>query len=137
MFGSTVLELAIGLIFAFLLISLITSTATEAWASVRGWRANTLLQGVKDLLNDKDFTGLALKLYNHALVNPQSDGNAKTEADLTAKPSYIDAQHFATALIEELKITSSGPVPKIENAQIQKVVAGIMTRAGGDIDKIR
>jgi hypothetical protein len=52
MFGSTVLDLAIGLIFTFLIISLITSTATEAISSASGWRANTLLQGIKDLLND-------------------------------------------------------------------------------------
>jgi hypothetical protein len=55
MFGSTVLDLAIGLIFTFLIISLITSTATEAISSASGWRANTLLQGIKDLLNDQNF----------------------------------------------------------------------------------
>jgi hypothetical protein len=144
MFGSTVLDLAIGLIFAFLLISLITSTATEAVASAAGWRAGTLLQGVKDLLNDQNFTGLARALYNHGLVNPQANGQATDEASLTATPSYIDAQHFAAALTDVLKISPDvakenlqDEIKKISDPQLKTVLSGIVTRANGDIDQIR
>ncbi len=142
MFGSTVLDLAIGLIFAFLLISLITSTATEAVASAAGWRADTLLQGIKDLLNDQNFTGLAKDLYNHGLVNPQSDGKATNEATLKAKPSYIDAQHFAAALMERLKILPNvtdlqTEINKITDPQLKGVLSGVVTRANGNIDQIR
>lgn len=144
MFGSTVLDLAIGLIFAFLIISLITSTATEGVASAFKWRADTLLQGIKDLLNDQNFTGLAKDLYNHGLVNPQSDGKATSEATLKAKPSYIDAQHFAAALTELLKISPdvakdrlNDEINKIPDEQVKKVLSGIVTRANGNIDQIR
>jgi len=144
MFGSTVLDLGIGLIFSFLLISLITSTATEALASAAGWRANTLLQGIKDLLNDQNFTGLAKDLYNHGLVNPQSDGQATDEASLKAKPSYIDAQHFAAALTEVLKISPGvakerlqDQINTIANPQLKGVLSGIVMRANGNIDQIR
>ncbi len=155
MFGSTVLDLAIGLIFTFLIISLITSTATEALASASGWRANTLLQGIKDLLNDQNFTGLALSLYNHGLINPQANGIAKTLNDLTAKPSYIDAKQFATALIELTGISSGVTLPvsqervdavvtdlkgkinaSVSDDQLKQVLNGIVERAGGDINKI-
>jgi len=155
MFGSTILDLAVGLIFTFLIISLITSTATEAISSASGWRANTLLQGIKDLLNDQNFTGLALSLYNHGLINPQSSGVAEKLADLTTKPSYIDAKQFATALTELTGISSgvSLPVPQdkvdavvtdlkgkingtVTDAQLKQVLNGIVDRAGGDINKI-
>ena len=62
--------------------------------------AGAVRQGVKNLVNDPNFDGLARTLYNHGLVNPQSSGVATTQASLTAKPSYIDAQQFATALID-------------------------------------
>lgn len=142
MFGSTILDLAIGLIFSFLLISLITSTATEAVASAFSWRADTLLTGVKDLLNDPTFTGLARTLYNHGLVNPRSDGKATTEGSLTAKPSYIDAQQFAAALTQALNILPGvadlqAEVDKIQDPQVRGVIDGIVKRANGNIDQVR
>ena len=105
MFGSTVLDLAVGLIFTFLVISLITSATTEAFASAMKLRASTLCQGIKDLLNDEQFNGLALSVYNHALVNSQATGVAQSEAALTAKPSYIEnclnmPQALPTSLIQ-------------------------------------
>jgi hypothetical protein len=144
MFGSAVLDLAIGLIFSFLVISLITSTATEAVASAASWRADTLLVGVKNLLNDQNFTGLARSLYNHGLVNPQANGQAQDEASLTARPSYIDAQHFAAALTDVLKISPDvakenlqDEIKKISDPQLKIVLSGIVIRANGNIDQIR
>jgi hypothetical protein len=153
MFGSTILDLAIGLIFTFLIISLVTSAATEMVASALSWRASTLLQGIKDMLNDPQFTGLALALYNHGLVNPRSNGNASGQAQLSAQPSYIDPKQFADALIDltgvaagatnaadvqakvtamQAKINAAVPDP-----QIRGVLDGIVTRAGADIDRVR
>jgi hypothetical protein len=145
MFGSTILDLAVGLIFTFLVISLITSTATEAVSSARGWRANTLLQGIKDLLNDQQFTGLALSIYNHGLVNPQAKGTAATEADLSARPSYIDPRQFASALTELAGISSTNTVAVLQakinaaitDPQLNKMLNGVVERAGGDVDQIK
>jgi hypothetical protein len=89
MFNSTVLDVAVGLIFTFLALSLAVSTMVEAIASVLKWRSGTLLQGVKDLLNDQEFTDLARAVYNHALVDPRDDGKAATEKELRRKPTYI------------------------------------------------
>jgi hypothetical protein len=155
MFGSTILDLAVGLIFTFLIISLITSTATEAIASASGWRANTLLQGIKDLLNDQNFTGLALNIYNHGLINPQADGAATKDRPPTVIPSYIDAKQFATALTELAGISSGVVLPapqekidavvtdlkgkinaNVSDDQLKQVLNGIVQRAGGDINKI-
>ena len=145
MFGSTILDLAIGLIFTFLIISLVTSTATEAVASALSWRANTLLQGIKDLLNDPQFTGLALSIYNHGLTNPQASGAAAAEAQLSAKPSYIDAKQFACALIDVAGLSPGANVQALQakinaavpDQQLNTMLNGIVARAGGDIDRIR
>jgi hypothetical protein len=145
MFGSTVLDLAVGLIFTFLMVSLITSATTEAFASALKLRASTLCQGIKDLLNDQQFNGLALSVYNHALVNSQATGVAQTEAALTAKPSYIDATHFANAMIDLAGLTAGMSVQdlqtkvnaNIKDPQLQQMFNGIVERTGGDIDRIR
>ena len=145
MFGSTVLDLAIGLIFAFLIVSLVTSAVTETLASALSWRANTLLQGIKDLLNDQQFTGLALSLYNHGLVNSQGNGAASTEANLDTKPSYIDPQQFASALMDVAGLAAGANVQALQakinatvpDPQLNTVLNGIVARAGGDLDRVR
>jgi hypothetical protein len=145
MFGSTVLELAIGLIFTFLMISLITSSATEAFASALSWRANTLLQGVKDLLNDQQFTGLAQKVYNHGLVNALSDGKARPGTPPSTKPSYIDAKQFASALIDVMGLSPNTAVADLKtkinadvtDPQLNKMLNGMVERTGGNIDRLR
>lgn len=145
MFGSTILDLAIGLIFAFLIVSLVTSAATEMVASALSWRANTLLQGIKDLLNDPQFTGLALALYNHGLVNPRSSGNAASQSQLSAQPSYIDPKQFADALIDLTGVAAGANVADMQtkinaavtDPQIRIVLNGIVARAGTNIDGVR
>lgn len=144
MFGSAILDVGIGLAFTFLAVSLIASAGTEMIASILKWRANTLLAGIKDLLNDKNFNGLALRIYNHAAVNPRANGAATGEASLTAKPSYIDPSQFANALIDITHLSQ----PTIQSAQValamampdpqvRKLLGGIVNRAYGNVDEIR
>jgi hypothetical protein len=145
MFGSTILDLAIGLIFTFLIVSLVTSAATETVASALSWRSNTLLQGIKDMLNDPQFNGLALALYNHGLVNPQSSGNAANEAQLSAQPSYIDKKQFADAVIDLTGVVAGANVADMQakinaavpDPQVRGVLNSIVARAGADIDDVR
>ena len=59
MLGSTVLEVAIGLTFCYGTVALIVSSLQEALAAAFSLRANTLLAGVKSMLNDPCFAGLA------------------------------------------------------------------------------
>lgn len=145
MFGSNILDLAFGLIFTFLVISLVASSATEAVASAMKWRANTLLDGVKTLLNDPDFTGLAKTLYNHAYVNARGNGVAESQKKLSAKPSYINPKHFANALIDIAKMADGTNIESIQkqindnihDPQIRTMLNGIVQRAGGNISRVR
>lgn len=67
MFGSTILDVAIGLIFSFLAISLFTSATVEAINSLLQLRAVNLKSGIMALVNDPGFAGLAKGLYEHPL----------------------------------------------------------------------
>ena len=145
MFNSTVLDVAVGLVFTFLAVSLAVSAITEGIASMLGWRSQTLLQGVKDLLNDQAFTGIALNIYNHAMVAPRDPGTAKKESDLKYLPAYIDPIHFADALIDVVGITKDAPAANIKSTiqlnvpdtQLQSLLKGVVDRAAGDVTEIR
>ena len=145
MFNSTILDVAVGLIFTFLAVSLLSSAVTEALASALKWRSGSLLEGVKSLLNDPGFSGLAQSVYNHALVNPRGNGKAISEADVAANaPAYVDPIHFANALIEVAGMAGGAPAAmksavatKVSDPQLQQLLGGIVDRTGGALDGIR
>src|SRR5271156_5614312 len=144
MLGSTVQDIAIGLIFTFLAVSLAVSAIVEAIASALKWRSSTLLQGIKDLLNDQNFTGLARAIYNHALVNPQDAGTAENEKALKYLPAYMDPKLFADALVDVAKIQQDSPDKikstidaNIKDQQLNCLLKGIVDQTAGDLGKMR
>lgn len=112
MFGSTILEVAIGLVLVYLLLSLICSALQE---SLEGWlkvRATHLEKGLRVLLNDPEGTQLLQSLYNHPVIYGLFRGDydpekLRSKSQRTVLPSYIPAASFATALIDTL---ARGPV---------------------------
>src|SRR3984957_3713151 len=139
MLNSTILDVAIGLVFTFLAMRLAISAIVEAVASAVKWRSAMLLQGVKDLLNDASFKGLALEVYNHTLVNPMDSGTALAEADLKHLPSYIEPSQFAGALMDVLTIGQNltGDIKqritaKVTDLQLRSFLTGLVDRTGGD-----
>lgn len=147
MFNSNVLEVGIGLVFTFLTVSLICGVLTETWATVMSWRSNGLLAGIKQLVNDPKLEGLALSLYNHALVSPRDAGTAKTGTELKNKPSYIDPKAFAQALLDAVaqgKATMAEIKTAIEanpiiasDPQLQQLFASMVAQAGDSVDKLK
>ena len=147
MLQSTIIDVVIGLVFTFCAVSLAVSALTEALATILKWRGKNLLNGIADLLNDPKVTGLALDIYNHALVNPQSSGVATSKAGIDVKPSYIDPKQFASAFVEVAGIAGSASattaaqvnsaIASIGNPQLQKALQGMADRASGDLNKLR
>ena len=105
MFNSTVLEVAIGLIFCFASVALIASSIYEALASWLNLRSKTLLCGLTELLNAKTDSGhaLLLSIYNDALAHPAGGGAAESLKDVKNKPAYIPSKSFALALIHSIQ----------------------------------
>jgi hypothetical protein len=135
MLGSTVLEVAIGLTFCYGTVALIVTTVQEALASLFRLRANTLLAGVKSMLNDPHFSGLARAVYAHPLVNPHTDGNAVDERGLSSRPSYIEPAHFAIALVDSLWKTPGdfiqlrSAIETIPDQQLRAAMLSMVSRA--------
>ena len=117
MFGSWVLEVAIGLIFVFFLFSTVCAAVREGIESWTKTRAAYLERGIRELLNDVEAKGLARTFYEHPLIFSLYGGDyvpgkpgdkPATLAHGKTLPSYIPAKNFASALID---IAARGPCP--------------------------
>ena len=104
MFGSTILDVAAGIIFGFLAVSLFTSASVEAINSALNVRAKNLRTGIMALVNDPNFTGLAKELYEHALINPLGPGASDPTKNA---PAYVEKLQFAEALLDVTGLTAA------------------------------
>lgn len=94
MFGSTVIDVAIGLVFVYLLLSFIVTAIQEVIETAVKLRAAHLAKGVHKLLgSDK-----AKEFFDHPLIEEISPD--KWFGKGTRKPSYIASHTFATALLD-------------------------------------
>lgn len=114
MFGSTILDVAIGLIMVYLLMSLLCSAVREAIESIMKSRASDLERGLRELLHERNETnpnaiGLVAAIYDHPLVaslyqgtySQHTDGKQKGQVkEGVSLPSYIPAANFALALMD-------------------------------------
>src|SRR5260221_1239802 len=118
MFGSDILDVVLGLVFVYLLASLIVSTVTELLAGWLGWRADKLLDGIRNLIKSPEAEDWARKLYNHPLIEGMSPLPTKAFAirgfklaPLAPGPSYIPSRTFSAALLGLVQNSQ----PTIEN----------------------
>jgi hypothetical protein len=105
-FGSEVLDVAIGLVFVYLVLSLICSAACELIESVLKGRASYLKQGMQEMLDDSAGDGLVREIYNHPLVSSLFRGDYKA-GQTKNLPSYIPPANFSLALMDIIGL--SGP----------------------------
>jgi hypothetical protein len=111
MFGSEILDVAIGLMFVYLLMSLVCSALremAEAWFKAR---ATFLHVGLRELLKDEDGTDLVRALHEHPSVYALYRGKYAptslpsglgwlSRLKRTNLPAYIPASNFAVALLD-------------------------------------
>ncbi len=97
---SASLEVAIGLVLVYWIMSMFCSTVNEWIASVTNLRARTLKSSINALLASPDGTGLASAFHSHPLIR------ALTLEKKYA--SYIPSQTFALALLD-LAVTGKRP----------------------------
>jgi hypothetical protein len=137
MFGSTVLEVAVGLTFCYATVALIVSTVQEALASALRMRAGMLIGAVRGMLGDPSFGGLARAVYAHALVNPHDEAHANPHA-LGSKPAYIEPRNFAIALLDSVQSIPGDfaqlgrDIDSLQDTAVKRALQGFYQRAEGD-----
>lgn len=124
MLGSGSLEIAIGIFFVYLLLSLVCTSIMEVISSVMNQRGKTLFEGVKNLLNDPNFTGLAQQLYSHGLVSSISE-YASNPSKPNRLPSYVPSKILSSALVDILCAAGGAlnPIWKMAVDDRQKALA--------------
>ena len=163
MFGSRILEVAIGIIFVYLLVSKICSAIREGIESWVKARAAFLEHGIRELLHDRHAVGIARSLYTHPLIYglyaaDYQPRNSARRLNALARggnlPSYIPSRNFALALLDiaargtGMHGAASGPaapelslplarvnVLNLENGPVQRVVLGAIDLAHGDMEQ--
>jgi hypothetical protein len=120
MFGSEILDVALGMVFVFLLLSLIASGIREAFEAWFKSRAVFLERGIREMLADKNGTGLACMLYNHPHISSLFKDGYQAEAVRRrggTMPTYMPSHSFAVALID---IVTRGPVVEKQLSEQQR-----------------
>lgn len=139
MFGSTVLEVAIGLAFCYATLALVVTTLQEALAATFKLRAGMLLDAVGRMLHDPAFVGTARALYAHPLVNPRADP-ADPGALRRLAPSYIEPANFALALIDTIRSphgSLAAGIAAIPDPHVQRTLDTLYGQAGGDVQRFQ
>lgn len=143
MFGSAMLDVAIGMIFVFLLLCLICSAFNELLETFLKKRSKDLEQGIIGLLGDK--TGLVDKLYNHGLIFSLYRGTYAEAQKNKTLPSYIPSANFAKALSAILAPDNApismdairNTITAIPNAQVKSALTTLANDAANDLAKFR
>lgn len=116
------LDVAIGLFFIYLILSLLASGIQELIATVLEWRAKQLKEAIKILLGDNKANDPSAKqaqkigddLWEHPLIQSM---NQRKFSRTSVGPSYISSKMFAAALLEVLKtdydFNASGTIDRI------------------------
>jgi hypothetical protein len=94
MYLQEIVEVILGLVFAWFVLSLATMNVQEWLAGRLGWRSGDLRKAIQRMLGDESLADL---FYDQPLISSLSDfGEGKKKSD----PSYIPADKFALALID-------------------------------------
>jgi len=140
MFGIDILDVAIGLFFGYLVLSLAVTTANEmsaAWFRRRAWM---LHKGISTLLDDAQ---LADKLYDHPLIQSLTSPRGIVSRVPALRrfvgrgPSYVPSRTFAMALLDTLQNTPEKHQAPEGNRSIDRVLALLWKEAKNDPDQFR
>ncbi len=134
MFGSNILEVAIGVVFVYLLLSLLCTTINEQVITrILALRAKTLEDSIKNMMaHPQAGDELVKQIYNNPLIKGLSQNAASSKP---RKPSYIPADLFAAAVMSSKLVQSYKNNPDAVDSHVPEALALIIQRANNDTAK--
>ena len=120
-----IIEVVIGIIFVYLLLSLLITSIQELISGFLKLRSKQLAKAVKRMLSDdeEDVNNLLGKFYDHYLIKYLSK-------DKNHRPSYLSSKDFAKAITDILK-----NAPDAEDIK-KSITDGINSLKDGDTKKL-
>jgi hypothetical protein len=140
-----IIETAIGLVFVYLLLSMICSALQEWIATLLGLRAKTLFEGItKMLCGDQN---LRDRIYAHPLIDGLSRKSwLDKRLGRDARPSYIAPETFSKAFLAAATVpqslTNNAMPTQADNgkplhANTQEIIATLHAMAPSGIEELR
>ena len=136
MINNAFVDIAIGLVLMYLVLSLMGTVVNEFISTTVGLRASTLKNALQKLLDDQT---LRSAFYQHGMI----DGTK--QATGVDHPSYISGESFALAIVGS--IDPNNPLPgfdeakaavgKMPDSNIKDVLLAQLAKANGSLDKFR
>lgn len=134
MLDNNALEVIIGLVFIYLLYSLLGTTVQELIASALKMRGLMLQQAIKrmldDDLNQKD-SAIVAAFYRHPLIKYL--GEAKTIWGKPGRPSYLAPESFSKALMDLLRGDQLQLGDALKPLIQQNLAAGVVSWQGQQV----
>jgi hypothetical protein len=137
-FGSQVLEVVIGLVLIYLVLSIGCSGVKELIAAALSLRPRTLEKAMQGMLRNGP-NDLTAQVLGHPLI--------VATAPEGEKPSYISARMFAAALLDIIAPADPNQprtiaslragVTQIPNLKLRATLLNMMDTAGGDVNAVR
>lgn len=144
---SAILDVAIGMILLYLILSIVVSALNEFLSNVLQWRARNLESFIGSLLFSSPIS--TKEFFEQTVIAPQLEDKRR--------PAYIKAEDFAQAILDLTRAKSPmptvmlpGEAPAInwqelqaavakmpDNSPLKKVLAAALVQAEGDVEKVR
>jgi hypothetical protein len=134
--ANSMLDIAIGLILMYLILSLICTTVNEAIAGLTKLRARALRTGISELIDNS----AVLSTFNgHGLING-------VHAALNGSgPSYLSGRTFAAALLDSLDPTKpllayqdvKSAIENLPTSNLKDTLLNATVDAGESVEKLR
>jgi len=153
MLGLPILDVAIGLIFIFLLLSLVVTAANELIASWLKRRATTLYRGIVRLLTNEE---TAKKVYAHPLISSLQEKpwleKYRDKLPFKKRPSYIPSRTFALVLLDVLAPPAAADPDRLDTVraalqkgaaqggipgELAKALSVLLEDAGNDLEEFK
>lgn len=130
MFDHPIIDVALGVMFLYLILALVCSAVQEWISTLAGLRSKNLKTGIQTLVGD----ALAQKVYDHPMI--------KNLAKPGQLPSYLDAKLFSTVVLEVLSEDSGDGksyrertkadlddlIGKVEQDEVKRVLQTLVTK---------
>lgn len=122
---TVIIQVAIGVIFVWVTLAVITSQVQEWVSSILAWRANFLESAIEQMLGNPE---AKKRLYKHPLIQGLYSNSGKR------KPAGIPQDKFALVLFEEV-INSGITIADAKNTfdNLKKSVAVLKTKGEGNV----
>jgi len=134
MSGMVIIDVALGMVFIYLLLALLCSALQEVISRILKWRSENLKLGIETLLADDDVVFLAQQFHQHPLI--------KCLAKKGESPSYLHASHFSSVVMDLLGRKSgqnpyeniAGAVATLPDSSLKQTLNMMLQQSKSDAD---